>query len=65
MEDETEPQENGDNYRFHRSDVPALLFAMSPIVGLALDAPPLWWIAVPAFWAGVAVAMGYVVRRGR
>ena len=62
---EPEPQENGESHQLNRADVPALLFVLSPVVGLALDAPPLWWALAPLFWAFVAVAMGYVVRGRR
>ena len=65
MDGDNLPQENGESYQLNRADVPALLFVVSPVIGLALDAPLLWWVFAPLFWALVAVAMGYEVRRGR
>jgi hypothetical protein len=56
--DEIDP---GWTYHFHRSDVPLLLFALSPIFGLILDAPLWWWLIMPLFWGNLALLMGYSI----
>lgn len=61
----TDPPDDdaGFSYVFVRSDIPALLFLLTPVIGLALSAP-LWWYAFSlVFYALLAIAAGYRLTR--
>ena len=65
IDNDDTPQDNNNGYQFHRSDVAAFLFILSPFTGLVFDASVLWCFFASTFWGLVALAMGYKVRRAK